>query len=359
MFIIIIIIYLKIMNCLEKTEGEYLKNKTALISLCLILLQAISGCITEEKPAANYTAGENFTKTYEGKKILVIDSYNEGYEGYELKIKGVRGVLNDTGVELKIIKKKKKNNPDEEFQKHAALNAKSVVESFKPDVIITLDDPALKYVIMPYYKDSKIPVVFSGINWDDSDYGTPYNNTAGMIEVALIGQLVDYLSDYSQGDRIGFIDADTLTAHANADAFKKYLNITLTKQNHAKNFEEWKKMFIEIQDQVDILILANNGGIEGWDDKEAELFVQKNTRIPTGSYNTWMAPYILIGLIKATEEQGEWSAQTALRILNGTSPSDIPQVTNKRGLLYVNLKIADKLGLVINPELLKNAIIIR
>jgi len=303
--------------------------------------------------------GENFTKTYEGKKILVIDSYNEGYEGFELKIKGVRGVLNDTGVELKIIHLDEKNNPEEEFQKRAALNAKSVIESFKPDVIITLDDPALKYVIMPYYKDSKIPVVFSGINWDDSDYGTPYNNTAGMIEVALIGQLVDYLSEYSKDNRIGFIDAETLTAHANAEAFKKYLNITLTKQIHVKTFEEWKKIFIEIQDQVDILILANNGGIAGWNDEEAKLFVQENTRIPTGSYNAWMSPYILIGFIKATEEQGEWAALTALRILDGTSPSDIPLVTNKKGSIYVNLIIADKLGVVISPDLLKNAIIIR
>ncbi|HWQ95929.1 MAG TPA: ABC transporter substrate binding protein [Candidatus Methylomirabilis sp.] len=330
-----------------------------LVPLCLILLQAISGCITEEKPAANYAAVENFTKIHEGKKILVIDSYNEGYEGFELKMKGVRSVLNETGIELKTIHLDEKNNPDKEFQKKAALNAKSVIESFKPDVIITLDDPALKYVIMPYYKDSDIPVVFSGINWDDSEYRTPYNNTAGMIEVALIRQLVDYLLDYSEGGRIGFIDADTLSAYANADAFKKYLNITLTEQKHVKTFEEWKKVFIEIQDQVDVLILANNGGVEGWDDEEAKLFVQNNTRIPTGSYNTWMTPFILVGLIKATEEQGEWSAQTALRILNGTRPSDIPQVTNKRGLLYVNLKIAEKLGLVINPNLLKNAIIIR
>jgi ABC-type uncharacterized transport system substrate-binding protein len=67
----------------------------------------------------------------------------------------------------------------------------------------------------------------------------------------------------------------------------------------------------------------------------------------------------LIGMTKIAEEQGEWSARTALRILNGTRPSDIPIVTNEKGMLYVNLNIAEKLGVIVKPELLKNAQIIR
>jgi len=65
--------------------------------------------------------------------------------------------------------------------------------------------------------------------------------------------------------------------------------------------------------------------------------------------------YALLGITKIPEEQGEWQAGTALKILDGASPSSIPLVKNKRGKLMVNLKIAEKLGAVFSPSVLKNA----
>ncbi|MCX9013112.1 MAG: ABC transporter substrate binding protein, partial [Candidatus Methanoperedens sp.] len=230
---------------------------------------------------------------------------------------------------------------------------------FKPDVVIASDDPAFKYVIMPYYRDATLPFVFCGINWDVSIYGGPYKNTAGMIEVSLTPQLISYLKEYSKGDRIGFIAGNTTTDWKNTEYYKKLFNINLTKEYHVDTFEKWKESFLKLQKEVDILIIENKGGISNWDDREAEAFVLENIKIPAGATQVYMTPYSLIGFTKIAEEQGEWSAQTALHILNGTRPSDIPIVTNKKGMLYVNLKIADKLGAIIKPELLKNAEIIR
>ncbi len=336
-----------------------MKNKAILILLCMFFLTLFSGCVTDKSPTTNITVGEKLTKTYEGKKILVIDSYNVGVDAFELKMKGIESVLNNTGVELKTVHMDEKKNPDEEFQKQAALNAKSAIESFKPDVIISLDDPAFKYVIMPYYKDSKIPVVFGGVNWDASVYGAPYSNTAGIIEIALTDQLVSYLSTYSKGNRIGLLGANTTTDKKNVEYYKKLFNISFTKRYHVNTFEEWKQSFMNLQNEADYVLIENNAGIKNWNDTEAEAFVLENTKIPAGAVLEYITPYSLIGLTKVTEEHGEWPALTALRILDGTKPSDIPQVTNKKGMLYVNLKLADKLGVVISPELLKNAIIIR
>jgi len=116
---------------------------------------------------------------------------------------------------------------------------------------------------------------------------------------------------------------------------------------------------LNLQEEVDVLIIENNAGITNWNDHEAEAFVLENTKIPVGAVNVWMSNYSLISLTKIPEEQGEWSASTALLILNGTSPLDIPLATNKEGKIFVNLKIAEKLGVIIRPELLKNAEIIR
>ena len=344
---------------IQLRNGVDMMKKVILVLLCVLLSAVMIGFITEEKPAANHTTGENITKTYEGKKILYIDSYNVGVDAFDLKMKGIESVLNNTGVELRTVHMDEKKNPDKEFQKQAALKAKSVIESFKPDVIISLDDPAFEYVIMPYYKDSNIPVVFGGVNWDASVYGAPYINTAGIIEVAMTDQLVSYLSTYSKGNRIGLLAANTTTDKKNAEYYSKLFNISFAKRYHINTFEEWKQSFKNLQNETDYILIENNAGIKNWNDTEAEAFVLENTRIPAGAVLEYITPYTLLGLTKVTEEHGEWPALTALRILDGTKPSDIPQIANKKGRLYVNLKIADKIGAVISPDLLKNAIIIR
>jgi ABC-type uncharacterized transport system substrate-binding protein len=47
-----------------------------------------------------------------------------------------------------------------------------------------------------------------------------------------------------------------------------------------------------------------------------------------------------------------------LSILDGKSPADIPLTENKKGQLIVNLDLADKLGVVFAPSLLKNAVVL-
>jgi ABC-type uncharacterized transport system substrate-binding protein len=44
--------------------------------------------------------------------------------------------------------------------------------------------------------------------------------------------------------------------------------------------------------------------------------------------------------------------------LDGTPVSEIPVVENKKGEMIVNLELADKLGVVFAPSLLKNALIL-
>ncbi len=92
-----------------------MKPKAILVFLGVILLAIFSGCTTTESPT-----------------------------------KDIKVILNNTGVELKIFRMDTKRNDSEEFGKQARLRTKSIIEDFRPDVVITCDDPAFKYVIMPY-----------------------------------------------------------------------------------------------------------------------------------------------------------------------------------------------------------------
>ncbi|MDY6953057.1 MAG: ABC transporter substrate binding protein [Thermodesulfobacteriota bacterium] len=292
-----------------------------------------------------------------GKKVLYINSYHEGYAWSDGITAGIQSVLKGTDVHLKTVAMDTKRNTDEAFKHKAGLEAKGTIEAFKPDIVITSDDNAFKYVIMPYYRGAALPVVFCGLNWDASIYGAPYRNTTGMIEVALIPQLLEQLRQYSKGNRVGYLAADVLTARKEGEYYKKLFNLAI-REVYVKTSDEWKAAFVEIQKDIDMLIVGNNAGINDWDEKGAAVFAQENTKIPTGAIYNWLMPYSLLGFTKVEKEQGEWAARTALRILGGTCPSDIPVVRNKEGNLILNLPIADRLGVVFSLSMVRNANII-
>lgn len=107
-----------------------------------------------------------------------------------------------------------------------------------------------------------------------------------------------------------------------------------------------------------MLLVRNNAGIQGWDDRAAENFRAEQTRIPTGSVNPWMKPFVIFNLASLPEEQGELAAAAALRILAGTRPEEIPVIQNRRAHLTVNLKMAQASGIVVPVSLLQTAEVI-
>ena len=121
------------------------------------------------------------------------------------------------------------------------------------------------------------------------------------------------------------------------------------------SFDEFKTEYLRLQDEVDMLYIGNNASLTDWDDAAAQAFVLENSKIPTGSIYDWMAPYTLLVVGKSGNEQGKWSAETALSIFDGTSVSEIPLVENKESSLILNLILAEKLNIVFTPSMLRNA----
>ena len=288
-------------------------------------------------------AGYSYSKGYRGKKVLFIDSYHEGYAWSDGITRGVERGLRNSGVQLKIIRMDTKRNSDVAFKEKAAQKAKKVIDRFKPDVVIAADDNASKFLVKPYYKDGDLPFVFCGVNWDAEVYGYPYANATGMVEVAPIPTLIQQMQLWAKGDRIGFLGPDILTAKKEADNYKKIFGLKVIPY-YAKDYTDWKTGFVKLQNEVDMLIIASDGGLYNDHAEELQRFVKSKTRIPTGACYDFMIPYALVGVIKVAEEQGKWSAATALKILDGTPPSEIPIVRNKRAKLVLNKKIGDAMG---------------
>ena len=293
-------------------------------------------------------------KPYEGKKVLFIDSYHQGYAWSDGITAGVENALKETGAELKIVRLDTKRNTDEAFKAEAGRKAKAEIDAFKPDVVVAADDNAAQYVIVPFYKGGSLPFVFCGLNWDASIYGLPTSNVTGMLEVTPIPQLIDQLKPYAKGERIGFLGPDVETARKEAQNYKKVFGMQLT-EYYAADYEDWKKGFKELQQSVDILIIDSDGGLYNDHKDDMIAFAKANTTIPTGSTYDFMAHCALFTYAKVAEEQGFWATKAALNILGGTAPADIPVAQNEQGKLIINMQIAEAVGLNLPFEIIQSA----
>lgn len=324
------------------------------LSLVGLLAGTLAAC-GSPAPAPTPTPTPPPASPYQGKKVLWVDSYHEGYAWSDGIGKGIQDTLAGTGVELKIVRMDTKNNPGEEFAEVAGENALAEINAYGPDVVIASDDNAQKYLVVPYLKDTAQPVVFCGVNWDASIYDFPASNVTGMVEVELPDRMVEHLKSYAQGEKVAYLTVDTETERKVAEIYQDRFFGENMQPYWVNTFEEFQAAFIQAQDEVDILFFGNNAGIDRWVDDEVVPFITENTRIPSGTINDWLAPYVLLTLAKSSEEQGEWSAEAALSILAGTPASGIAVAENKREVLILNLDIAEKLEVVFAPSLLRNA----
>ncbi len=291
-------------------------------------------------------------------RVLWVDSYNPEYAWSKGIERGIRSVLDGKPVTLEVFHMDTKRHKAVDQMQAAAVRAVEVVKRLRPDVIIASDDNAQKYLVLPHLLGSGVPVVYCGLNWNSSAYDYPRPGITGMVEVPPVASLLRKLERFAKGRRVGYLSEATLSgakeaAHLKAKCGDMPVNVYM-----AHDFAEFKKAFLQAQQENDMLVLAGYMGIDGWAEAEAQRFVEANTRIPTGSCDGFMERYVLFTMAKSPEEQGEFAAKQALRILAGESPNDMPEAVNERCDLTVNMKLAHTLGLVIPLRILRAARVI-
>ena len=290
------------------------------------------------------------------KNIVYVASYHVDKGEWTRGIKsGIDSILeNRSDIVLHVFNMDTRLSKTEEEKRTAALWAKMLIDQVKPDVVITSDDNAAQYLLLAYYKDAQLPFVFCGLNWDVSVYGLPYQNTTGMIEIQLIGKILEYLTPLARGNRIAALRGDTPTNRKEQMHFEKYLKRTMDTR-YVQTFTEWKKEFIRLQDEADLLVLGSLRALdlEGSTMKDVESFILETIKIPTAAYDSFMNRIALLTLSTIPEEQGQWAATKALEIIDGTPPNAIPVTTNRKAKIFLNMKLAKILGVKFPMDLIE------
>jgi len=323
--------------------------KKLFIFITILCLAAVfAGCKkSAEQPVSKISV--------HGKKVFIVDSYHPEYIPNIMSRNSALKILRPEGIEVRIFYLDSKNITDENRLQKKAKQAVVQINQYKPDVILAFDDAASKYVIMPYFRNSDIPVVFNGVNWDEKQYGYPYENATGQVEVELLLELMETIKKYSKGIKIAMLTGDTETDRDSLKYYNNILKVSFSEVRFVSDFDAWKKTFLEMQKTSDALFLRNNPGIKDWNPSEAELFVLENIKIITATVSTHLEDISVISYAKDNSEFGEYSAQTALDILNGKKPSEIPITRSQRAEIILNMKLAKKLGLIFPMELIDQA----
>jgi ABC-type uncharacterized transport system substrate-binding protein len=289
-------------------------------------------------------------------KCLFISSYHQGYAWSDGVESGLRSVL-EGRCDVRQFDMDAKRQKDALALERKALEAKALIESWQPDIVITADDEAAKYLVMPFYKNHTLPFVFCGINWTVEEYGFPYHNATGMVEVAPVEPLFDKVEALLPNHGRGFyLGANSSTERKNLQRLQEVAARRGLRLEHrlVDTTDAWLAEFRAAQ-TYDFVILGSHSGINDWDDAKALGGVSRTAQSLSLTNHEWMMPYAMLGLTKVAEEQGEWAAHTALSILDGVEPLSIPIVPNRKWDIWVNLSLVETAGLHLPKPLLQKA----
>ncbi len=288
-------------------------------------------------------------------KCLYVSSYHQGYvwsDGIEAGLRqGLRG-----HCEIRQFDMDTKRRKDAGNIQSAAANVLDLIDKWKPDVVITSDDNAAKFVVAPYYRDSELPFVFCGINWTVEEYGFPYENVTGIVEIAPITPMLQQAFEITEGRNALYIGAETLSEQKNFQRIfeeAQDLNIAIEYRPTA-TFQDWIDAY-QSANAYDFVVLGNHSGIENWDATEAASQALQLAEKLTVTNHERMMPVATLGYTKMPWEHGEWAAAAARQVLSGTRPNEIPLATSKLWDLWVNEQMLDIIGLRISQKLLRKA----
>ncbi|MCC5931527.1 MAG: hypothetical protein JJU28_19935 [Cyclobacteriaceae bacterium] len=286
-------------------------------------------------------------------KVFYINSYHQGYGSSDDIMEGIFEIFENESVEVETFFMDTKRAGDRaSIQEKVDLVLKEISQ-FNPDIIIASDDDAVKYVIVPHFKNKDIPVIFCGVNWTADAYGLPCDNVTGMLEVLPIQESVEWIHQYyPKAGKLLVLSEQSDSEIKNTEVLDPIFRSMSLEPEYvmAKDFKEWKMAFKDAQEHFDLIYLPTNGAIKGWEEEKAINFVREHIQKPVFTCDDFMMPYAVFGLTKIAKEQGQWAAETSLNVLKGQNVSEISLTKNSLVKRWFNESLAQQIRFMPDDE---------
>ena len=298
----------------------------------------------------------------EKKKIVYVNSYHQGHPPTDEVTAGLLENLPSDSFEIITYFMDTKRNPSQEFIENRAAELLDSIQQSKPDLLVVSDDNAVKYLVEPNFQGNPLPIVFCGVNWTAEQYDLTNCNVTGILELLPVAELVLTMKSYYPDlQKLLVLNENTTTSRKTKpllDTLFNHVGISVT-QELVDEFESWKSVFIDANKTYDIIYLQTYGAIKNWEHEEALRIIDQHIKIPLVTCEDFMMPYSVFGLTQVSKEQGMWAAEAAKKIVQGTSPTDIPVSKNKLSTIWINAGLAEKIQFQPDSVLMIKANIVR
>ena len=299
-----------------------------------------------------------------GKKVVVVSGVaKERYEAtnYHLFYNGINEAFKASGIKPVYQWAEMTYMTTDEAKTKAGDVAIANARAEKPDVIIVLDDDALKFVAA---RIDDIPIVFAYVFGAPSDLGMPKDNVTGIIRASYAADIWRLGNKLFGAKTVGLISKNSgpmqgvknvLTGRA--PFIEKEVGVLYKDMFLCETFQEWQKAVTEFP--YDLIYLADTSRIvkDGKEMTRQELVVWtvENAKKPVfGATEAEVESGALLAIVTSEPAMGAMAAETAMEILNGAAPAQVYK-QSKKGKLVINAKTAQKYKVEIPYDILSTA----
>lgn len=294
-----------------------------------------------------------------GKKVLVVASYHQEYKWVADIVQALQRDL--AGAALTFFYMDTKKNPQgAEAKAREALN---LYRRLQPDAVITMDDAAQEYLVVPHLKDQvATPVIFCAVNDDACKYGFPASNVTGVVEKKHYRESISFAQVINPAVRrvaVLYSPSDSNTVNlAQIDREKETYTAEIVPPVQVRTIGELERAVADLATRADALLLLNMTGIRDEQGRQLEghdsirAVVDRTGLVTIGASDWEIESGALCGVIKAGEEQGALAAEMLLSLWGGKKISELPLTWNKYGQRYLNIATLKKLNLQLNPAMI-------
>lgn len=330
------------------------------VPLSLILLALLLLTLGGDQAAAFEPANEP-VRGAKAPLVYIVHSYNPEYSWTQAISKGIRDSLGGRAtVETFYLDAKRDQDPESLRQKSLALLER--IEDAKPRLVIAADDTVQSSLVQPHLKGRDAPqVIFCGINAPPSVYGYPARNVSGVHERWHLRQGFELMKLITpKAKRLVFLTDGSDSSSQVLQALKEErrlhgpfaLRVTA---EQVETFQQWQAKVRASQARAEALAfgvyhsLRDENTGKTVPPETVNAWTEKTNKRPTLGFVDYVLEHgQLCGVLESGHEQGALAGAMARTVLErGVAAGTLPVRVNQKGLVMVNLKTAERLGIMI------------
>jgi ABC-type uncharacterized transport system substrate-binding protein len=294
-------------------------------------------------------------------RILHVMSYHSPWRWTDGQLDGFRTGLGDLPADIRVFQLDTKRQSDAVRKAQRGKEARALIDAWKPDLVYTTDDDA-QDLVTRHYLNTRLPLVFSGVNKAPSVYGfDKAANVSGVIEHEHFAESVRLLKSLVPSLHRLVVVLDNaemwapVVARMKADTLPD--GVSVVAWETPRTFSEFKARMAAYPAIADGVALI---GIFSFKDESGRnvpyqdvlRWTAENSTLPDlGFWVDRVHHGTLVAVTVSEREQGLAAGRIAREILrDGRTPSTLPIRPTTKGLPVISLARAKKLGLRVRSE---------